>query len=120
MSQEIGESRDAWGWNVWKGAEEFASKVKSEKPFYVLFAAKPDRGKDNTFRQCFKAYYTRPPKLIGLLVWFADRANGIFDLVPELCIPPDVPLDPALLSQDSRDVSPALAEVGQKMGILLA
>lgn len=120
MAQEIGESITAWGTDVWNKAEDFANKIHADKPFYVVFAAKPDRGMDNTFRQTFKAYFQKPPKLIGILVWYVDRVHGLFNLVPELSIPPDVPLDPNLMSKDSKDTSTSLSEVGKQMGILLA
>ncbi len=120
MAQEIGESRDKWGMDVWNAAEDFASKVKADKPFYVVYAAKADRGMNNTFRQTFRAYFHRPQALIGLLVWYVDKVQGLFNLVPELSIPPDVPLDPMLMSKDGKDTSTNLAEVGKQMGILLA
>lgn len=120
MAQEMQESREAWGWDVWAKAQEFAGKIKADKPFYVVFAAKAEKSRPNVFRQTFKAYYEKPPKLIGILVWFVDRSKGLFDLVPNLSIPPDVPLDPSLLSKDSKDQSGNLMEVGKEMGVLLA
>lgn len=121
MAQEIGESRDAWGFDVWQKAEEYANAFKSDKePFYVVYAAKQDKGRENTFRQSFRFYRQRPPKVIGLLVWYVDNSKGIFTLVPELSIPPDVPVDPSLLSKDRRDSFEKISEVGQEMGILLA
>lgn len=121
MAQEIGESREQWGRDVWAQAEAFAGRLKSDKkPFYVVFAAKSDKANPGVFRQSFRFYRQRPPKIIGLLVWYVDNTQGIFQFVPELSIPPDVPLDPSLLSQDSKDASPELMEVGQKMGILLS
>jgi hypothetical protein len=119
--QEIGESREAWGKDVWAKAEEMANNLKSDvKPFYIVFAAKQDKNKPGTFRQAFRLYRQRPPKIIGLLVWYVDNAQGIFQFVPELSIPPDVPIDESLLSKSSKDASPELMEVGQKMGILLS
>ena len=41
MAQEIGESREQWGWDIWQKAEEIANNLKSDKkPFYIVFAAK--------------------------------------------------------------------------------
>lgn len=120
MVQEIGESREQWGRDVWAQAEEMANNLKSDvKPFYIVYAAKQDKAEPHKFRQAFRMYRQRPPKIIGLLVWYVDNTQGIFQFVPELSIPPDVPIDPALLSTDSKDASPELMEVGQKMGILL-
>lgn len=119
--QEIGESREQWGRDVWAKAEEIAHSMKSETdPFYIVFAAKQDRQYDGAFRQAFKIYRQRPQKLIGLLVWYVDNVDGIFSFVPELSIPPDVPLDESLLSQDSEDAFPEIMKIGQQMGILLS
>ena len=120
MTQEIGESREEWGRDIWNKAEDFASKISSEMPFYVVFSAKSDRQHPHVFRQAFKAYYQRPPHLIGILVWYVDKSLGLFDLVSELSIPPDVPIDPALLSKEKQDTFASLMEVGEKMGVLLS
>lgn len=121
MAQEIGESREQWGLAVWQQAEEIANRLKSDKkPFYIVFAAKEDKAHPGTFRQAFRMYRQRPPKLIGVLVWYVDNTQGIFRLVPELSLPPDVPLDPSLLSKDSKDMSASIMEVGEKMGVLLS
>lgn len=121
MAQEIGESREQWGLAVWKQAEEIANRLKSDKkPFYIVFAAKEDKSSPGTFRQAFRMYRQRPPKLIGVLVWYVDNSQGIFRLETDLSIPPDVPIDPSLLSKDSKDASESLMEVGQSMGVLLS
>lgn len=121
MAQEIGDSREQWGWNVWHQAEEIANNLKSDRePFYIVFAAKQDKSKEGTFRQSFRMYRQRPPKLLGILVWYVDNTRGVFELVPELSLPPDVPIDPSLLSTERADASSALMEVGQKMGVLLS
>jgi hypothetical protein len=121
MTQEMGESREAWGRDVWAKAEEFANGLKSDRePFYVVFAAKQDKANPGAFRQSFRFYRQKPPKIIGLLVWYVDHANGKFDFVPELSIPPDVPLDESLLSQERSDQSVRIMEVGQSMGVLLS
>lgn len=121
MAQEIGESREQWGWDVWHQAEDIANNLKSDrKPFYIVFAAKEDKAKPGHFRQAFRMYRQRPPKLLGVLVWYVNHPEGIFRLEPELSLPPDVPIDPSLLSKDSKDASPELMEVGQSMGVLLS
>jgi hypothetical protein len=117
----IHEAREQWGSDVWAKAEEFANNLKQDKaPFYVVFAAKEDKARPGVFRQSFRFYRQKPPKIIGLLVWYVDNSKGIFRFEPELSIPPDVPLDPSLLSDDSKDFSPELAETGRKMGVLLS
>lgn len=121
MPVEIGEAREKMGRDVWQQAEDHASKLKDDKdPFYIVYAAKQDKKSPNIFRQTFKFYRQRPPKIIGLLVWYVDNANGIFQFVPELSVPPDVPLDPSLLSKKSEDQLTGVMEQGEKMNVLLA
>lgn len=119
--QEIGESREAWGADVWAKAEQMANDLKSDvKPFYIVYAAKQDKSDPSVFRQAFRFYRQRPPKIIGLLVWYVDNSQGIFRFEPSLSIPPDVPIDESLLSTKSSDVFESVANVGQQMGILLS
>lgn len=126
MAQEIGESRETWGWAVWKMAEEFANNMKSEvKPFYIVYAAKHDphaseklgRG---AFRQAMKAYYHRPSPMLGILVWFVNNPMGIFEFCPELSAPPDVPIDPSLLSEKAEDALPSVMEKGKELNVILS
>lgn len=126
MAQEIGESREKWGNDIWQMAEEFANNMKSEvKPFYIVYAAKYDphsseKAGCGVFRQTMKAYYTRPPAILGILVWYVDNAQGIFEFIPELSAPPDVPLDPSLLSDKASDASDRVAAQGQKLKVLVS
>lgn len=121
MPQELGESREIWARDVWNKAEAYASNLKNDKePFYIVFAAKQDRHAHNAFRQSFRFYRQRPPRMIGILVWYVDNLKGIFRLVPELSIPPDVPIDPNLLSKKQEDQFPSVMETGEKAGVLFA
>lgn len=121
MAQEIGESREKWGWDVWHMAEDFANNMKSEvRPFYIVYAAKPDRSNPSIFRQTMKAYYQRPPAMLGILVWYVNHPLGEFRFIPELSAPADVPLNPELLSEKAEDALPSVMEKGNKMGVLLS
>ncbi len=126
MVQEIGESREQWGSNVWAMAEDFANNMKKEvKPFYIVYCAKYDAPRSNItgkhiFNQTMKAYYHRPPPMLGILTWYVDNAQGIFRFVPELSAPPDIPLDPQLLSDKSEDMSSRVAEQGQKLHAIVS
>lgn len=126
MAQEIGESREAWGKDVVKMAEDFANGLKSEvKPFYIVYACKEDKGMSQklgktAFKQVMKAYYHRPPPMLGILVWFCNHSTGQFHFVPELSAPPDVPLDPALLSDKACDASESIAKQGEKLKVLIS
>lgn len=126
MAQEIGESREAWGRDIWKMAEDFASKMKKEvKPFYIVYCAKYDPNQSEVlgrgvYKQTMKAYYHRPPAMLGILVWYVDNAQGIFQFMNELSAPPDVPLDPLLLSDRPEDMSSRVAEQGQKLHAIVS
>ena len=124
--QEIGESREKWGRDVMKMAEEFCNSMKDEvKPFYIVYACKEDRGMSNmlgrsAFKQAMKAYYQKPPAMLGILVWYVNNPEGEFRFVPELSSPPDVPIDPSLLSDKASDVSERVMAQGQKLKALVS
>lgn len=126
MAQEIGESRDSWGLNVMKMAEDFANNMKSEvKPFYIVYAAKMDpheskRVGKGVYRQTMKAYYSKPPLMLGILVWYVNHPLGEFKFCPELSAPPDVPVDPELLSKKSEDALPSVMEKGKELNVLVS
>lgn len=126
MVQEIGESREAWGWDVWHKAEEIANKMKSEdKPFYIVYACKQDKAMSNmyktgVYKQAFKIYSKRPKAILGILVWYVDNKLGEFKLIPELSSPPDIPLDPSLLSDKAADASASVMEQGKKLGVIVS
>src|ERR1051326_2114427 len=115
MAQEIGESREQWGRDVWNKAEDFANNMKIEvKPFYIVYACKEDKAASRKygqfiFKQTFKAYYHRPPAILGILVWYVNHPLGEFRFIPELSSPPDIPLDEKLLSKKDEDFSPRVA-----------
>lgn len=126
MAQEIGESREKWGWDIMKMAEDFANNMKSEiKPFYIVYACKEDKGASNklgrfAFKQAMKAYYSKPPAMLGILVWYVNHIKGEFRFVPELSAPPDVPLDEKLLSTKSSDFSESVANKGESLNVLVS
>lgn len=126
MAQEIGESREAWGQAVMQMAEDFATNTKSDgRPFWIVYACKKDRGMSNklgrhAFKQAIKAYYDKPPAILGILVWYVDKAKSEFRFVPELSSPPDVPLDPSLLSDKAEDASPRVMAQGEKLNAMVS
>lgn len=121
MSQEIGESREAWGRDVWNMASDFASNMKHEdRPFYIVYACKQDSTHLGAFRQTMKAYYAKPPAMIGILVWYVDNKTGKFEFVPELSAPPDIPLDEKLLSTDSSDSFAEISNKASKLNVLVS
>lgn len=126
MVVEIGEAREQLGRDTWRLAEEFANNMKHDKrPFYIVYAAKYDPHVSTTlgtgaFKQAFKAYYQRPPAILGILVWYVDNNLGKFEFVPELSAPPDVPIDPNLLSDKASDASSRVMVQGEKLHALVS
>lgn len=126
MAQEIGESREAFGWDVMRMAEDFANKMSHEtRPFYIVYACKEDRGMSNrlgrtAFKQAFKAYYDKPPAILGILVWYVNNLQSEFRFCPELSAPPDVPLDERLLSDKASDASERVASQGERLKVLVS
>lgn len=124
--QEMGESREAWGKDVVKMAEDFANGMKSEvKPFYIVYACKEDRPASQklgrtVFRQTMKAYYQRPPAILGILVWYVNHPLGEFKFIHELSAPPDVPLDPALLSDKPSEAFDRVAQKAKNLKVLVS
>lgn len=131
MTQTLGETREIAALEAWKLVSDFAEKMKHEtRPFYIVYAAKPDPALKGAvidgkvacggIRQTIKAYYARPPAILGILVWYVDNKVGTFDFVPELSAPPDVPLDPSLLSDKSEDQLTGVMDKGKKMNVLVS
>src|ERR1700690_2035291 len=109
-----------------KMAEDFANNMKSEvEPYYIVYACKEDKHASKrlgrtAFKQAIKAYKKRPPAMLGILVWYVDNSKGEFSFVPELSAPPDVPLDPKLMSDKASDASARVMEKGQKLKALVS
>ena len=126
MAQEIGESREVWGRDVMQMAEDFANKMKSEvKPFYIVYAAKMDCPQSQklgkgVYKQTMKAYFNRPPAILGILVWYVNHPLGEFRFMPELSAPPDVPVDPKLLSEKAEDALPTVMAKGKGLNVLVS
>lgn len=123
---EMHEIRESMAQDCWAQAERIAhDRAKDPKPFYIIFSAKVDpslAGADawgkqvaGGIRQSFRLSYDRPPFVLGMLVWFVNNPLGIFEFVPELSSPPDVPIDPSLLSDRSCDQSYALMDKAKEM-----
>lgn len=131
MTQLLGETRDQMALDCWKKAEQIANERKTDvKPFYIIYAAKPDPHIAGSvinglvafggIRQTFKLSYQKPPAMLGQLVWFVNNPMGIFQFVPELSFPYDVPLDPSLMSDRKEDQAASLMEKGEKMNVILS
>lgn len=126
MSIEMGEARETWSRDVWNLVENFANATKGDgRPFYIVYACKEDRGASNklgrtAFKQALKAYYDKPPAMLGILVWYVNHGTSEFRFCPELSAPPDVPLDERLLSDKASDASERVATQGQRLNALVS
>ena len=131
MVDTLGELREDYGWAAMHKAEAIANEHKDEKrPFYIMCFAKADpnlRGAivngmyvSGGIRETWRWSHARPPKVIGMLVWYVDNALGKFEIVDELSLPPDIPLDPSLLSDRSEDQYFGVMEQGKKNRVLVS
>ena len=126
MTQNIGDSRETWGLDVMKMAEDFANNMNQERrPFYIVYACKEDKGMSNklgrpAFKQAIKAYYDKPPVMLGILVWYVNHVSGEFRFCPELSAPHDVPIDPSLLSDKASDASERVMAQGEKLKVIVS
>lgn len=126
MSEQLGEVREAMAQDCWAMAERIAhDRAKDPKPFYIIYSAKVDpalAGADawgkhvaGGIRQAFKLSYNRPPFVLGMLVWFVNNPMGVFEFVSSLSSPPDIPIDPSLMSTRSEDRSYALMDKAKEI-----
>lgn len=121
MKLEMSEIRDALSLEALSMVEKCVNELKSEdRPFYIVVCAKADNNNPGHINATIQHYFERPPAMLGLLVWYVDQTKGIVDFIPELSFPPDVPIDPTLLSDDPKDCSARVAESGEKMKVLLS
>lgn len=130
MDQTLGETRDTMALDCWNLAEKIAEERKDAKAYYIIYAAKPDphlRGASvgghtawGGIRQAYRLSYDRPHLILGQLVWYVNHPKGIFQFVPELSSPYDVPLDPSLLSDRKEDQSTRVMEQGKNMNVLVS
>lgn len=131
MTQLLGETREDMATGCWNKAISIANQFKSEvKPFYILYISKVDPALQGAIlnglftkggiRESWRLSYEKPPLILGMLVWFVNNKLGIFEFVPELSSPPDIPLDPEFLSDRKEDQSIRVMEKGKQMNVLVS
>lgn len=117
----MGDFRESLGLEVCQTVEKYANKIpSSDMPCYIVVCAKTDRYKPGQINASIQHYKDRPPKYFGLLIWYVDRDKGILDFVPELSLPPDIPLDPKDMSTDPKDAYSRIVDMGQSSGVILS
>lgn len=88
-----------------------------KEPFYAVYCADVDRLNANRINHTVKAYHGKPPEMIGILVWYVDNRLGICDFRPDLSAPPDMPINPAFLSDDPKDLIVSVAQQGKRINL---
>ena len=127
----LGELREEYGWGAIRKMEQIAYDNRHlDFPFYIIMGAKADphlRGSIVNGQYCagglqehWVVSNLRPPKVLGLLVWYVDNKLGKCELVDELSLPPDIPLDPSLLSDRSEDQFHGIMQLGQNNNVLVS
>lgn len=131
MVDTLGELREMYGWGAVLKAERIAHDNKHlDYPFYIICGAKADphlRGAIVNGQRCsgglqehWVVTNLRPPKVLGILVWYVDNKLGIMEIVDELSLPPDIPLDPRLLSDKTEDQCYGVMQQGKDNKVLMS
>jgi hypothetical protein len=127
----LGELREEYGWGAMRKMEQIAYANRHlDFPFYIIMGAKADphlKGSIVNGQYCsgglqehWVVSNLRPPKVLGLLVWYVDNKLGKCELVEELSLPPDIPLDPSLLSDKSEDQFHGVMQQGKNNNVLVS
>lgn len=116
----MGDVREDLGWKLMNKVEELVNKLSEIRdPYWIVFHAKPDKFSHGKINATIQHYFQEPPKnILGLLVWYVDNSIGKFELLSDFSSPPDVPLDPSVLSDKKEDFSVDVAKRGEKLKVL--
>jgi len=122
--QEMGETREPMAYDCWMDAHRFAQNYARsfDRDFWVLYAAKPHIKHQNAIVAGWHACIKRPPKaMVGVLVFKWKCKDKRLVVEPDLCLPYDVPISEAEMSQNKQDHIPTIEEAAKKsQSILLA
>lgn len=118
MTYEMGEVREEMAQGCVDYVMDFIHAMRNIKePFYAVYHANVDKLTPNKINQTVKAYHAKPPAMIGILVWYVDNKLGICDFRPDLSAPPDMPINPAFLSDDPKDLIVSVAQQGKRINL---
>jgi len=121
MPITIGDLREDLSRETMNRVESYANGLhKKQFPCWIVVCAKTDRFKSGQINASIQHYKKCPPKMLGILVWYADKEKGILDFLPDLSFPPDIPLNPADLSTKSSDSFESVAQKGEDLKVLLS
>src|ERR1700742_1315369 len=120
--QEMGETREPMAADCWSDAlrlaEMYAKTLKRD--FWVLYAAKPHVKNPNAIVAGWEVIAKRPPAaMVGVLVFKWDNSEKRLVVEPDLCLPYDVPLSEAELSNKKQDFVPTIENAAKKSGSIL-
>ena len=117
----MGETRDPMAADCVQDALRIANLYEHVgKDFWICFASKADRTRENAFKHGWEVVWQRPPIPIpGMLVFHVDVKKKDMTLDAARSLPYDIPLDGVLLSEKPEDANYALAGVAKKSGSIL-
>jgi hypothetical protein len=122
--QQMGETREPMASDCWSDALRLADMYAKtmKRDFWILYAAKPHVQQSNAVVAGWEVIAKRPPcAMVGVLVFKWSQKDRTLSPETDLCLPYDVPISEAEMSQDSRDVIESIGTAGQKSrSILLA
>lgn len=120
--QEMGETREPMAKDCWTDAQKLAELYsKSLKhDFWVLYAGKPHTNIPNAIVAGWEVIAKRPPAaMVGVLVFKWDHKERRLLIEPDLCLPYDVPISEAEMSNNSNDRIGTIEQAAKKSGSIL-
>jgi hypothetical protein len=120
--QEMGETREPMARDCWSDAQRLADLYSKQfnHDFWILYAAKPHVRETNAIVAGWEVIAKRPPcAMVGVLVFRWSHHDKALMVEHDLCLPYDIPLSEAELSDSSKDFVPGLATAAEKSGSIL-
>lgn len=120
--QEMGETREPMARDCWMDAQRLAEMYARtfNRDFWVLYAAKPHVKDKNAIVAGWEVSAKRPPAaMVGVLVFKWDNEDKQLLVEPDLCLPYDVPISDAEMSNKKEDFVPTVEQAAKKSGSIL-
>lgn len=120
--QEMGETREPMARDCWFDANRLAEIYAKTlgRDFWVLYAAKPHVKDKNAIVAGWEVIAKRPPKaMLGVLVFKWVHKDKRLVVEPDLCLPYDVPISEAEMSDKKQDHVPSLESAARESGAIL-
>lgn len=119
--QEMGETREPMAQDCVQDALRIANNYEFVgKDFWICFASKPHQARKYAAVNGWEVVWQKPAApVVGMLVWHVDSKKKEMNIVPELCLPYDIPLLESELSTSSKDIIPSVAKAGKDSGSVM-